>query len=519
VAVHTAGTGLSGSTFNGSTAVTWTLNTATVMGYAINIANGVANQIPYQTGSGATTFNSGFTYNGVTFTATNLSLVYGTGARIQGDFSNSSNGSRILFQTTQTGGNSSVGVIPASGNLNSGIISDFTAYANSAPTIGAATITMGIGATGGTPVDARIATSYSGAASYLPLTLYTSNLERLRVGVQGGVSINTTTDYGSGLYVYGASTFTNYMTIGSGTNGGIFQTLAGGSSFALYSTNLTPSASNYALAYNGASLNLNAPTSGGIYSSINNSIVTTLNSTGLQVNVTTLSASTNSGALQVAGGAGIGGNLNIGGVTTATGQVNITVTTGTNNAVNITYVPVSTQGAAIFATGANTQGGSGYFDFLKASNTGTGYSTLTNTKSFRLTSVGEYQIINSGYTKVLFSLADTGAVTLAGNLTMAGLDIAPGAFLTTGTSGTLNLSTTTSYNFIYASAGSLTTTLAFPASPADGTIVRFTVVSSTATTIALSGGTFVTAYSGSTVQGVTVGYLYNGATTNWYRIQ
>jgi hypothetical protein len=102
---------------------------------------------------------------------------------------------------------------------------------------------------------------------------------------------------------------------------------------------------------------------------------------------------------------------------------------------------------------------------------------------------------------------------------MAGLDIAPGSFLTTGTSGTLNLSTTTSYNFIYASVGSLTTTLAFPASPADGTIVRFTVVSSTATTIALSGGTFVTSYSGSTVQGVTVGYLYNGATTNWYRIQ
>ena len=35
VAAHTAGTGLSGSTFNGSTAVTWTLNTATLMATAV----------------------------------------------------------------------------------------------------------------------------------------------------------------------------------------------------------------------------------------------------------------------------------------------------------------------------------------------------------------------------------------------------------------------------------------------------------------------------------------------------
>jgi hypothetical protein len=40
---------------------------------AANIAGGAANQIPYQTGSGATTFGSGLTYNGTTFTATNIS--------------------------------------------------------------------------------------------------------------------------------------------------------------------------------------------------------------------------------------------------------------------------------------------------------------------------------------------------------------------------------------------------------------------------------------------------------------
>jgi hypothetical protein len=39
---------------------------------ATNIAGGAKDQIPYQTGAGATTFNSGLTFNGTTFTATNI---------------------------------------------------------------------------------------------------------------------------------------------------------------------------------------------------------------------------------------------------------------------------------------------------------------------------------------------------------------------------------------------------------------------------------------------------------------
>ena len=91
VAVHTAGTGLSGSTFNGSTGVTWTLNTSTLMQVGVtatyaaiayslantattyvgraaladsatNIAGGAAWQMPYQSSTGTTAFaNSGTT--------------------------------------------------------------------------------------------------------------------------------------------------------------------------------------------------------------------------------------------------------------------------------------------------------------------------------------------------------------------------------------------------------------------------------------------------------------------------
>jgi hypothetical protein len=41
---------------------------------ATNIAYGLANEIPYQQSPGITTFNSGFTFNGTTFTATNISV-------------------------------------------------------------------------------------------------------------------------------------------------------------------------------------------------------------------------------------------------------------------------------------------------------------------------------------------------------------------------------------------------------------------------------------------------------------
>ena len=59
IGIHTAGTGLTGSTFNGSANQTWTLNTATLMANAVtanNLAAGTAGQLVYQSGPGATAF-------------------------------------------------------------------------------------------------------------------------------------------------------------------------------------------------------------------------------------------------------------------------------------------------------------------------------------------------------------------------------------------------------------------------------------------------------------------------------
>jgi hypothetical protein len=88
------------------------------------------------------------------------------------------------------------------------------------------------------------------------------------------------------------ATVTSNLSLGSGSGGFLFRTLVGGTGATIYSLSGAPSQTNYALSYNGASLNLNAPTGGGIYSSIQNSIVTSLTSTGLAV-TGTLSATGN----------------------------------------------------------------------------------------------------------------------------------------------------------------------------------------------------------------------------------
>ena len=96
---------------------------------------------------------------------------------------------------------------------------------------------------------------------------------------------------------------------------------------------------------------------------------------------------------------------------TASGAYTGTVTT-TGNGINITYNPSSATGAAVQATGKDSQGGTGYFDFFKATNTTTG---VTNgSKSFRLNSTGALEIINSSYSSTIFSLTDGGALTVAG---------------------------------------------------------------------------------------------------------
>jgi hypothetical protein len=143
---------------------------------------------------------------------------------------------------------------------------------------------------------------------------------------------------------------------------------------------------------------------------------------------TTTSTSTTTGALTIAGGAGIAGNVNIGGnvvVTTTTasadntsGALVVKGGVGVTGNLNLTYNPTSTIGSAIQLTGKDTQGGTGYFDFLKATNTTSG-ATNPN-KTIRLNSTGSMEVINSAYTTTLMSISDAGFMSVGAGYQVAG---------------------------------------------------------------------------------------------------
>ena len=83
--------------------------------------------------------------------------------------------------------------------------------------------------------------------------------------------------------------------------------------------------------------------------------------------------------------------------------------------LGVTYTPATTTGAALTLTAANTQGGTGYADFLKVINSSTG--ATANSKTFRLSSTGGLEIINNAYTATIAALTDGGNLLTAGTIT------------------------------------------------------------------------------------------------------
>ena len=119
-----------------------------------------------------------------------------------------------------------------------------------------------------------------------------------------------------------------------------------------------------------------------------------LTTTNMYIGSGVASASNTTGALVVNGGVGITGNI------------------------NLVYNPVTAIGSAIQLTGKDTQGGTGWFDFLKATNTTSG---ATNPNKFiRLNSTGGLEVINSAYSATLLTLTDAGALSVASTMSSTG---------------------------------------------------------------------------------------------------
>jgi hypothetical protein len=65
---------------------------------------------------------------------------------------------------------------------------------------------------------------------------------------------------------------------------------------------------------------------------------------------------------------------------------------------------------AIYVSGSNTVGGSQYIDFLRVSNSTN--PVVNPNKTFRINNIGTYEIVNSSYGGVIWSLTDTGIVQI-----------------------------------------------------------------------------------------------------------
>jgi len=133
-----------------------------------------------------------------TFTITDDLTFTGTGNRILGDFSNATNTNRVLFKSSTTNGNTSVGAIP---NGTSGTAA-FIAYSATDPDNSSL---MAISIRGDLS-ESRFASTKVGTGAYLPIAFLTSDLERLRIDTSGNVLMKSAALLGYGTGAGGAVT-------------------------------------------------------------------------------------------------------------------------------------------------------------------------------------------------------------------------------------------------------------------------------------------------------------------------
>lgn len=112
-------------------------------------------------------------------------------------------------------------------------------------------------------------------------------------------------------------------------------------------------------------------------------------------------------------------NTDIFRVRDVSGSAKLTVD-GTGNSYingNLTITPnIGVASIPILVSGSNTKGGASYIDFLQVTHTSA--SVANPNKYFRLNGTGDIEIINSGYTTNIFTLTDTGNMTINGSLRM-----------------------------------------------------------------------------------------------------
>jgi hypothetical protein len=101
----------------------------------------------------------------------NINLDFSTGGRITGDFSNATIANRVLFQSSTTNGQTSVGVLPN----GTSVTTNLNLFG------GADSANASIGQLVNNNVEVRLGSLITGTGSYLPMTFYTGGTESLRI--------------------------------------------------------------------------------------------------------------------------------------------------------------------------------------------------------------------------------------------------------------------------------------------------------------------------------------------------
>jgi hypothetical protein len=156
-------------TSNGNAAPSWTTvaGTGDVVGPSSATDNAIAR---FDGTTGKVIQNSVVTINDTTGTMT----ITGVASRIQGDFSNATQNSRLSFQTSTTDGATTVQALPN----GTGNISGFTAYNAGNPTNGSFLQV----ASNGSASQARINSAALGTGTVYPLVFMTNTVEKFRIG-------------------------------------------------------------------------------------------------------------------------------------------------------------------------------------------------------------------------------------------------------------------------------------------------------------------------------------------------
>ena len=182
------------------------------------------------------------------------------------------------------GGGTGITTTPANGALLIGNGTNYTsATLNPGTAIGVtnASGSITINNTGVTSAVAGTGISVSGATGAVTITNsgVTSAVAGTGVSVSGSTGA-VTFNIGQAVATSSTPTFAS-LTLGSGTTGQTLQAYTGGSYAAIYSTNITPSTTNYTLAHNGSGTNLNGVTS--VALNVSGSVISSITSAGLAV--------------------------------------------------------------------------------------------------------------------------------------------------------------------------------------------------------------------------------------------